>query len=296
YGWNFVGNDNDPNPTYTNIWRNNHGTFIAGVIAAKNDDIGIVGAAPNIKIMNLKIFYYYGPDDDEDEWVTRDELGLAIDYAVANGADIISCSFSYKKEVFENVKDVAFYDEMEAAIEQGVVIVASAGNYDSSTKRMPACFEFVIGVGATDINNNLASYSSYGDWVDLVAPGGDTDGNEVHKINSTYFDGSYTTGYGTSYSAPIVAGVIALMKSVDNSLNPNILRKILQQTCVDLGDKGKDKYFGYGLIDAAAAVTMAQNASTMNFVSGFTFILSSSSAIAVSVVILIWKRKCKLVN
>ena len=291
-GWDFVSDDNNPEPSYTSLTKNNHGTFIAGILAANNDGLGIVGVAPGIKIMDLKIWYYYSTGNDDSEWASRDDIGRAIQYAVDNGADIISCSFSSKKDFFEKLSSVKYYDEMEAAVNQGVVIVASAGNYNSDTKGYPACFDFVIAVGATDINNDRASYSSYGSWVELVAPGGDgVDGVESHKINSTCVDGTYRTGFGTSYSAPIVAGVVALMKSVDNTLTPKIIRTILQRTAVDLGDTGKDKYFGYGLVDAFAAVTMAQNASTINFAPGYTFAIAISCLVVIFAVLL--KRSSK---
>ncbi|MFW9921975.1 MAG: S8 family serine peptidase [Candidatus Thorarchaeota archaeon] len=278
HGWDYVFDDNNPEPSNPNVRLNFHGTFIAGVIAGKKDNLGIVGVAPNIKIMNLRVWYDPSTDEDDLLWATRDDIGEAVNYAVANGADVISCSFSAKKKLTERLSSVAYYNEMEAAVKAGVVIVASAGNDASDSKRYPACFDFVIGVGATDYYDNLASYSSYGkDWVDLVAPGGDNDGADTYQINSTNIDGGYTTAYGTSYSTPIVAGVVALMRSVEKTLSPELIRRILRETAIDLGATGKDNEFSYGLVNAYDAVVISQTASTSQFIPGFTIIVTISA-------------------
>lgn len=294
YGWDFVGNDNDPNPTYRHIYLNSHGTFIAGIIGAKDDDFGIVGVAPNIKIMNLKIWYDTSTDDSEEEWASRNTIGEAINYAVANGADVISLSFSSKKKLFEDLSSVGYFDEMKEATEKDVIIVAAAGNDDTSSKYYPACFDFVIGVGATDWYDAKADYSNYGkDWVEFVAPGGDKDDLiEAHLLNSTHINGTYYSISGTSYSAPIVAAVIGLMKSIDSTLDLKTVRRILQRTTIDLGEAGRDDYFGYGMINATAALLETQRVITEGL-PGYTFWLSCSSILIAGIIILKLKRKEK---
>lgn len=260
-GWNFVDGSSNNGPRENGNSHNNHGTFIAGLIAAAKNNQGIVGIAPNVKLMDLTVWYDSSADPEvEDEvWATQTEIAQAIQYAVENGADVISCSFTYKKRVFDKLSDAAFYDEMKEATKKDVVICASAGNHNSSHKRYPACFRFVIGVGASDFFNEKASYSSYGSWIDLVGPAGDHDDNiDAHRLKSTHYGENYTFGCGTSYSTPLVAGVVALMKSVDGTISFNKIRCILQRTAIDLGSEGKDDYFGYGLVDAGAAVRRAE--------------------------------------
>ena len=291
-GWDFVFDTNNPGPSYTNLDENNHATFIAGVIAAKEDSTGVVGIVPEAKIMNLKVWYDRTPDDDEEVWATYEDIGRAVTYAVDNGADVISISFSGKKKIFTKLTEIGYYDEMEAATDQGVVIVASAGNNDYSTKRYPACFDFVIGVGATDYYDNKASYSNYGNWIDFVAPAGDRDdNNDLHLINSTYFhNGSYRVSCGTSYSAPLVAGVATMIKAVDNSFGLKEVRKIIQRTCIDLGDSGKDTYFGYGMVNASAAIIEAKRVVTEGL-PGYPILLTMFTIFIIGTIKLTKKRK-----
>ncbi|MBD3191689.1 MAG: S8 family serine peptidase [Candidatus Heimdallarchaeota archaeon] len=260
-GWNFVDDSSNNGPLENGNSHNNHGTFIAGLITAAKNNQGIVGIAPNIKLMDLTVWYDLSadPGTEDEVWATQTEIAQAIQYAVENGADVISCSFTYKKRVFDKLSDAAFYDDMKDATKKDVVICGSAGNHNNSQKRYPACFSFVIGVGASDFFDQKASYSSYGSWIDLVGPAGDQDDNiDAHRLKSTHYGESYTFGCGTSYSAPLVAGVVALMKSVDVTISFNKIRCILQRTAIDLGSEGKDDYFGYGIVDAGAAVSRAE--------------------------------------
>jgi cell wall-associated protease len=183
-----------------------HGTFCAGIIAAsRNNAIGINGVAANVKIMGIRIFVSTRSDE-----IDKD-VANAIYYAVDNGASIINMSFG--KEVSPQKKwvDKAF----RYAEKKGVLIVHSAGNdrtnIDSSTRYPTPYFlnkkraSNVITVGASSVNSEIAcSFSNYGaDGVDVFAPG--------DYIYSTAIKNNYNEGQGTSYAAPIVSGLAALL-------------------------------------------------------------------------------------
>ncbi|GAH39163.1 unnamed protein product, partial [marine sediment metagenome] len=114
----------------------------------------------------------------------------------------------------------------------------------------PGGYDEVISVGATSYSQEKADYSNYGEWTELVAPVGD-EGTGIRSIEPS---GGYYFGWGTSFAAPQVAAVVALMKSLNNSLRVSEIREILHKTAIDLGEGGKDIYFGYGLLNASAAV------------------------------------------
>jgi subtilisin family serine protease len=137
----------------------------------------------------------------------------------------------------------------------GIVLVAAAGNGGNGKIIYPAAYSSVIAVGATDINNYRASFSCFGNALDLVAPG--------VNIYSTYIGDGYATWSGTSMACPHVSGTAALVLSHSLSghdtngngkWDPAEVQNCLQQTATDLGTKGWDKYYGYGLVNAQAAV------------------------------------------
>ncbi len=244
HGWDFVSNDSEPGPEESDPihW---HATFITGLIAAKLDGEGIAGIAPNVTVMDVRVLNsanYAG--------TTNIGLGEAIRYAVDNGADVINLSLHY----YSNSS--YYYDDIVYAVEQNVVVVSITGNNWVSNgggyefQSFPGGYDEVISVGATSYTQEKADYSNYGEWTELVAPVGD----EGTGIRSTAPNEDYFFGWGTSFAAPQVAAVVALMKSLNNSLNVNEIRDILHKTAIDLGEDGKDIYFGYGLLNASAAV------------------------------------------
>ena len=114
-------------------------------------------------------------------------------------------------------------------------------------------------MGATNYHNALADYSNFGNHTELVAPVGDDNGPNDEKIWSTILKGKYTYGIGTSFAAPQVAAVIALMKSIKPTLSIEEIRTTLHETATDLGEGGRDDYYGYGLLNASAAVIATFN-------------------------------------
>ncbi len=244
HGWDFVSNDSEPGPEDGDPihW---HATFITGLIAAKIDGEGIAGVAPNVTVMDVRVL-----DSANYAGTTNIGLGDAIRYAVDNGADVINLSLHY----YDNSS--YYYDDIVYAIEQNVVVVSVTGNNwvinggGFEFQSFPGGYDEVISVGATSYSQEKADYSNYGEWTELVAPVGD-EGTGIRSIEPS---GGYYFGWGTSFAAPQVAAVVALMKSLNNSLRVSEIREILHKTAIDLGEGGKDIYFGYGLLNASAAV------------------------------------------
>ena len=236
-----------------------HGSGVAGVAAAAGDDgQGIAGAAWNVKIMPIKI--------TESDLAYDSTLAAGITYAVDHGADVINVSFT------GGVDTRVQRDAVDYALTHNVIMVASAGNHSSAGVEYPAAYPGVISVGAVDQMDARSSYSAYGAGLDLVAPG---DG----ILSWAIADGVSHLGLwsGTSFAAPLVAGVVALMRSVDTDLTPSQAADILEQTAKDLGPAGWDRDFGYGLIDAGAAVRTAFEAASTTTTSSTSTTLSTTT-------------------
>ncbi|MHA1813365.1 MAG: S8 family serine peptidase, partial [Candidatus Thorarchaeota archaeon] len=180
-----------------------------------------------------------------------------IDWAIDNGMDVISMSLG------GGDYDQAFDDAIDRAYDAGIVVVAASGNDGKGTISYPAAYDNAIAVGAIDSDHNLADFSNYGPEQEIVAPGVD-----IYSTMPTYtvalnywFMGGYSQNYdrmsGTSMATPMVAGVVALILSANPDLTPPEVRDILHTTSVDLGSAGWDQYFGYGEVNAKAAVDEA---------------------------------------
>ncbi|MHA1446624.1 MAG: S8 family peptidase, partial [Candidatus Heimdallarchaeaceae archaeon] len=244
-GWDFVSNDSIPGPDVGDPihW---HATFIAGILAAPLDGLGVAGVAPNVTIMDVRVL-------NSSSFAATSLVGFgdAIRYAVENGADIINLSLHY----YNASED--YHDDILYAISQNIPVVSVTGNTPLSYgggryyQSYPGGYAEVITVGATNFYKEKADYSNFGPWTELVAPVGDEVGV---NIQSTYPPDTYTTYWGTSFACPQVAGVIALMRSINYTMSVGEIREILHETADDLGDEGKDDYFGYGMVNATAAV------------------------------------------
>lgn len=222
-GWDFITNTPDPRPKIINSYSPtgiSHGTFIAGIIAAKgNNNQGITGISWHSKIMPLRVLDSEGSGNPED-------IVKAIDYAVKNGADILNFSLT------SPVADPALELAIDNAYQQGRIIIAAAGNeailfagvdfgYNLDfTSFYPVCHDGdnnqVIGVAAVDENDIKSLFSNYGNsCVDLSAPGENFYGLNYYNPIFPEFRNYYLTGWsGTSMSAPLVSGAAALVKSI----------------------------------------------------------------------------------
>jgi thermitase len=229
-GYDWVNYDADP------MDDNGHGSHCAGIIAAELDNgVGVAGVA-QVRIIAEKGLGEYG-------WGWSDDLASAISHAVDQGAGIISCSWG-SGESSELIHDAVRY-----AYESGVLVVASAGNNGWQLKNYPACYEEVVAVAATDRDDKPSSFSNYGDWVEVSAPGS--------YIFSTMPNSAYVYLSGTSMSAPCVAGVAALVWSRFPDMTVDQVRQQLLKTSDDLGDPGFDVRYGYGRVNASRAVEQA---------------------------------------
>ncbi|MFQ6127506.1 MAG: fibronectin type III domain-containing protein [Thermoplasmata archaeon] len=250
YGWNFVNdtkyimddNDRRPDDTPDDIY---HGTHVSGIVAAViNNSKGIAGLA-QVKIMAVKVLARNGTG-----WMSW--IASGIKYAYENGADIISMSLG------GSLGSSSVKQQAENAWNNGTLLTAASGNDGTSGVSYPAKYDTVIAVGATNSGDSRAGFSNYGNELELVAPG-------VNIIScrrqTPPGPGSPYYQYmdGTSQAAPHVSGVAALMFSRYPSYTNMQARLILRNTSVDLGDPGKDIYYGYGRVNAYEALLPQNN-------------------------------------
>ena len=238
-GHDFVNGDTDP------MDDNGHGTHVAGTVAAKDDNVGVVGVAPEVRLYALKVLSSSGSGS----W---SNVIAALEWTVNNGVHIANLSLGSSVDPGDIVASA--FENTETA---GVVVVAAAGNSGNRSGRgekigYPAVYESVIAVGATDKNDKRASFSSTGSELELMAPG--------VTINSTKLGGGYVEFNGTSMASPHVAGSAALVIAAgitDTNGNGRIndeVRQVMNNTAEDLGDTGRDSKYGYGLVSVVAAV------------------------------------------
>jgi len=242
-GWDFVNKDSDPTDD------NGHGTHCSGIIAAEINGKAVVGVAPEADLYAYKVLNSQGSG-------TISNIIAGIQAAVQAQVQVISMSLgstSYSQSL---------YDACFVAKSSNIVVVAAAGNSGNtatgSTVNYPAKFDCVIAVGATAINDVLATFSSTGPEVDVVAPGVSIL-SDIKDV--TPYDGlNQDTGTmsGTSMACPHVAGTAALMLAANPTLTPTQIENILETTALGLGASGVDNYYGYGRINAIAAVTQAK--------------------------------------
>jgi serine protease len=268
-------NPNDPGDICCGASSSFHGTHVAGTIAAAtNNGAGVAGVAWNARIMPLRVCGQFGcaNSDTNEAILYAARLPNGSGTLPAQRADIINMSLGGPG--FSQAQQ----DVITQARGQGVIIIASAGNaaLDGNPVSYPASYGGVVSVGAVTIEKARAYYSSFNAFVDIAAPGGDSsrdlNGDGYGDgVMSTWGDDSsgavsYVYGFlqGTSMAAPHVAGVAALMKAVNPALTPAQFDSLLTsgQLTQDLGAPGRDDQFGYGLVNAYAAVVAAQTTPT----------------------------------
>ena len=236
-GFDFVNNDADPNDDH------GHGTHVAGIAAAVTDNgIGVAGMCWFCAVQPVKVLNSGGSG-------TWEAVALGIVFAADNGGDVINMSLG-GSGFSQVVQDAVVYAEG-----RGVMIFAAAGNTGGTPILYPARYPEVIAVAATDSLDNRASFSSYGPEVELAAPGVANLSSVPTYICSLCDPSGYRSLSGTSMATPHAAGVGALLLSFRPELTNIQAREVLQLTAVDKGNAGRDEFYGFGLVDAYAALT-----------------------------------------
>ncbi len=251
HGWNFTNNTNDPGGIKSLTKSLGHGTAVAGVISARSDnELGVAGSSWNATFMPI------GAASFSDTTIRYGYEGIV--YAAANGADIINTSWGSTVEdpnpIEEQFLRAFVHDIIRFAVDQGALVISSAGNGSLNNDialSLPAADPNVLSIGATRKDNmRKAAFSNYGITVDVFAPG--------ININSTSPNEEYVDGVnGTSFSAPLVAGIAALVKTIRPDFSPEQISQQLQATArsIDNDNSGFEGNLGQGFVDANAAVT-----------------------------------------
>ena len=235
-GYNFAYDNNDPfDDGYIS-----HGTHIAGIIGARNNGTGVVGVAPEVSLYAVKVLGGMVMGDLSD-------ILAGMEWAINNNMNIINMSIGAP------IDSIAFKDACDRAYQSGIIVVAAAGNTGSNSIEFPAAYDSVIAVGATDQVDARPTFSNYGQKLELAAPG--------VTINSTMRGGGYGIMKGTSQATAHVSGAAAilLVKGItdanDDGRVADDVRALLGSSAADLGDIGRDPYFGFGLVDLSSALT-----------------------------------------
>ncbi|MFQ5340635.1 MAG: S8 family serine peptidase [Anaerolineae bacterium] len=227
--YDFVNNDSDPADDQ------GHGTHVSGTAAAvTNNGIGIAGVSWGAKVMPIKALSAGG--SGAHSWIAN-----GIVWATDHGADVINMSLGgpYTSATMSRAVDYAW--------SHGVVIVAAAGNGNTSNPSYPAAYDNVIGVAATTQNDERAHFSNYGSYISVASPG-------VSILSSTR-GGGYQAWSGTSMASPHVAGLAALIKSIHPDWSNVQIRDAIESSSVDFGTPGWDAIYGWGRIDIYNAVS-----------------------------------------
>ncbi len=236
-GYDFIDNDSDP----TDL--NGHGTHVAGIAAAiTNNGVGVAGMDWNARLMPVRVLDAAGNGYDSD-------IASGIVWAADHGAKVINMSLGGASSYPQTMQSAIDY-----AYGKGVMIVAAAGNTPGELTYPAAC-NHVVAVAATDSADNRASFSNYGSFVDVAAPG-------VNIISTFWTAGNgntYGQGSGTSMASPLVAGLAALLTELYPTWTPDQVTSRIEATADDLGTTGRDDFYGYGRVNAAAALTLVDH-------------------------------------
>ena len=213
-----------------------HGTHVAGTIAALGgNDIGVVGVSPsgNLGLHIVKVF------NDNGYWAYGSDLVQAIQQCRDAGSTVISMSLG------GGASSTTERNAMDAAHQNGVLVVAAAGNDGNSSLSFPASYDSVVSVAAVDSSGNHARFSQYNSQVEVAAPG--------VGVRSTIPGGNYANYSGTSMATPHVSAVYALVWSQHRQCTAQQIRKVVNSTAEDRGSAGRDAYYGFGIVKARQA-------------------------------------------
>lgn len=243
----------------SNYIPDDHGTHVAGIIAAAFNKYGTAGIAPNTKIMPINVF--------EGEYAETFTIAAAIEYAVKNGADIINLSLG--DYAYDYVEDYA----IQYAVKNGVTVIAAAGNEDTDMDFYPAGYPNVVAVSATDRDDNITYFSNFGKNIDVSAPG--------EAIMSTIAGSRYGAYDGTSQATPVVSGIAALILAKNPFTTVAEVQSILKKSAVDYGYRGWDMFYGNGRVSAYKALSLT-SLPISNFNSPSSFSVTGNNRMSVS--------------
>lgn len=217
-----------------------HGTHVAGIIAAKKNNAGIIGIAPNVKLFAIKAMDSKGAG-------TTAQVTKGVEWAIKNKIDILNLSLSISEH------DRPLELMLQEASKKGMLIVGAAGNEGgeggANTVTYPGKYSTVIAVSALTSDLKREQHSSTGPEVEIAAPGSNIFSTFPRELdNADYVVDGYQNLTGTSMAAPHVTGILALYKEQHPALSHTKLREILRSTAKDIGPAGRDISFGYGLV------------------------------------------------
>lgn len=260
-GWDFVNYDNAPLAGELNPAGNGttHGTKVAGIAAATgNNGKGIAGVDWRTKILPLQAL-------DDDSYGDTLSVGRSIRYAIDQGADVISISLG------SELPDDFVREAVQAALAEGIVVVAAAGNDGCECMLYPANYPEVFAVGALNNSSQAAGFSSYGRNLDILAPGTGMTSPTWQSANRT---AAYAGGLnGTSFAAPFIGGMLTRLKSAQPAATPAQLIAALTENVNRLGlsaSVNRDVQYGFGTVDALKAADRMFTPSTGQLPYAFT--------------------------
>lgn len=258
YGYNFCSNSGE-------IYPHSHGTHVAGTVAAVNNNgIGVAGVAggngskdSGVRMISCQIF-------DPRSGLPEADYAKAIVYAAEMGATIAQCSWGWEAAGYyeQAVLDAIDYftETARSEVMTGGLCIFATGNYGITGDCYPACYDKVLAVASMSNDLRPTSYSNYGDWVDIIAPGGLLDFGEANGVLSTLPNNSYGFNEGTSMATPHVSGIAALVLSKYGSptyVNESLRSQLLTAVNDFYGQPGNSGFaglYGAGYIDAAKAL------------------------------------------
>lgn len=221
-----------------------HGTHVSGIVAAKGLQME-EGVAPECKLMAVRVLATMERDGKRFGAGIVDNINAGIKHAVDHGADVINMSLGIRHVA----GGLPHEDVIRYAVSKDVTVVAASGNDGTAERYYPGALDGVWAVGATDEDGALASFSSYGARISLVAPGS--------RVFSAFASGGYAHASGTSQASPFVAGAMALLKSYARKrgarLSNGDLADIVRHTCDRSDSRMRSPRAGYGLLNLADA-------------------------------------------
>lgn len=256
YGFNFCTNN-------ATIYPHNHGTHVAGTVAAVNNNgLGVCGVAggdgsagSGVRMLSCQVF-------DSRSGSGEGNFAAALVYAAEMGATIANCSWGWDADGYyeQSVLDaINYFNNMARGSNMtGGLCIFASGNSGATGMFYPGCLDSVLTVAAMTPAKTVASYSNYGSWVDVTAPGGLLDYGEAWGVLSTLPNNSYGWNEGTSMAAPHVTGIAALLLSQykDTNFSPDMVRRQIESSVNDLYsyNAGMEGLYGSGYVDAAKAL------------------------------------------